>query len=151
PATRAGCASRLDHRVRLIATLEAHQSGREPRVAARVFRRHFDQALELNQRVLEISGVVQESSQIRSRRNETRIDVQRLAVRARGQIRSLTSLGEYSETVVGLGQVRVDAARTLQQLLRALEVAALQLDQALVGQRVHESRAVFEREREAGV
>jgi hypothetical protein len=50
-----------------------------------------------------------------------------------------------------LGDIRVQAPRTLERSARAFEVAALELDQPEVDERVDEAWAVFERDTEARV
>ena len=127
------------------------QGGGQADVRGGHVRRDFDQALELQQGIFVQPAVVEQVRQVGARGRKARIDAQGFVVVARGQVRTALAFGQHAQRVVRLGDVWVQAAGAGEQLAGALEIAPLQLDQALVGQRVDELRVVFEGQAEARV
>ena len=101
--------------------------------------------------MLDHAGGEQEPSQIQPCGREAGIDAKRLRVVVRGDVGTVLTLGEHTQTVMGLGDIGIEAARALQQLAGTSEVAALHLDQRLIRQRLDEARAVLERQGKAGI
>src|SRR6185369_15803343 len=141
----------FNHRARFTHAFQVKQGLSESNVRGDDVWRRFDQASELHERFFVESTVVQEVRQIGARGRKPWIDAQRLVVVGRGQVWATLAFCQDAECVVGLGDVRVQAACSGQQLPGAFEVSALQLDQPLVGQRIHEFGAVLERQAEARV
>src|SRR4051812_44367716 len=70
---------------------------------------------------------------------------------SRGVVGATLAFGEDAERMVRLRHVRVETPGPLAEQPRALEVAALELDQAEIDERLDEVRAVFERDAQPSV
>lgn len=127
------------------------QGFRETRVGACLLWSDLDQTFELQQRLFEKACREEQARQVGASRREAGVDPQCLVVVLGREVGPALALAQDAEAVMGLGDVGVQPPRAREQLLGAAEVAALELDQTLVGEGLDEARAVLERQAEAGI
>jgi hypothetical protein len=128
--------------------VEAEERLHEPSFRAGIGRPQLHQPLVLHERLLDVPAREQESREVVACDRESRIDAQRLVVVGGGAIGATLALFQHTERVVRLCHVGVRAPRSLEERARAREVAALELDEPEVHERLDEARAVLERQAE---
>jgi hypothetical protein len=143
--------SRNETRVGLGVTTEARQSLDESGERARIVGRHFDQALVLNESFLDEAAAEEQACEVTASGGEARVDAQRIVVALGRLIGAAFAFGQHSERVMRLRDVGVVAERSLAQEAGPREVAALELDETEVHERLDEAGAVLERHTEASV
>lgn len=138
-------------RVRFHDAAEPYECLHETRDGVRIVRSDLDEALILDERFLHVAAREQEPREVRPRRREPGIDGERVVVVRGRAVGAPLPLREHAERVVRLRDVGVQPSCALEQHARSTEVAALELDQPEVHERVHEARAVLEGHAEARV